>query len=244
MLYGTDGSPRDVIRDRPTQRRPSEYSQIVSARLPPTDPMICHITHVDNLDGILEADRLWCDAKTRELAAVRTGIGYQHIKDRRLRRRVGVGVGGFLGEYVPFNFCPRSVMLYAVAGGRTGYGGGQDPIVHLVSSVQRAIATGRPWAFTDRHADLGHAVYYDDLCHVGEVDWSVMSADQFWGGDSDLKERRQAEFLVHEWFPWTAVRGVVARTEATATQVRDILVRRGAVQLVRVKPSWYYERMP
>jgi hypothetical protein len=31
--------------------------------------------------------------------------------------------------------------------------GGQDEIVHLVSSVQAATALGRPWAFTDRHVN-------------------------------------------------------------------------------------------
>jgi hypothetical protein len=209
----------------------------------PNDPLIYHITHVDNLPNIVAAGRLWCDAEVRKANAARTGIGYQHIKDRRLRRAVDVSAHGFLGEYVPFNFCRRSVMLYVVAQGHTEYRSGQDPILHLVSTVKTAIATGRPWAFTDRHADLGHAVYYDDLAYMPEVDWSLMDRRQ-WGGDSDVKERRQAEFLVHEWLPWAAIRGIVARTETTAGQVRSILASHKTSPHVKVDPGWYYEGIP
>jgi hypothetical protein len=212
-------------------------------RSPPSDPGIYHITHADNLDSIVGAGGLWCDARVRSLTSPKTEIGYQHIKERRLRRPVTTAKGGCLGDYVPFNFCPRSVMLYVVAGGRTGYSGGQDPIVHLVSSVQVAIDSGRPWTFTDRHADLGHAIYYDDICQIGEVDWAVMETRQ-WGGDNDLKERRQAEFLVHDWFPWSAIQQVVTRTEETAERVRSILAPHGAMQSVTVEPSWYYETKP
>lgn len=211
---------------------------------PPADPGIYHITHADNLEGILRVGRLWCDAQVRALSAARTAIGYQHIKDRRLRRKVTTASGGCLGDYVPFNFCPRSVMLYAVAGRTTGYDGGQDPVVHLVSTIQTAIDSGRPWAFTDRHAELGHALYYDDLCQIEEVDWSVMDIRKWWGGDSAVRERRQAEFLVHEWFPWSSIQRVVTRTEETAERVRSILAQHGAMQSVTVEPSWYYETKP
>lgn len=209
----------------------------------PTDPTVYHITHVDNLEGIVAAGRLLCDAQVRAKNAARTGIGYQHIKDRRLRRAVEVGARGHLGDYVPFNFCRRSVMLYVVGQGHEGYRDGQDPILHLVSSVRTVIATGRPWAFTDRHAELGHAIYFDELGQMGEVDWGVMVRKQ-WGGDSDVKEQRQAEFLVHEWLPWSAIRAVVARTEATASRVRSILHGHGASPTVTVEPGWYYEGLP
>lgn len=103
---------------------------------------------------------------------------------------------GFLGDYVPFNFCNRSVMLYVLARNKVaGYTGGQVPIVHLVSSVATATASGRPWAFTDRHADVAYARYFDDLAFLSEINWNVMPLIQW----AAVKEERQAEFLVHEW---------------------------------------------
>ena len=82
-----------------------------------------------------------------------------------------------LGDYVPFNFCYRSVMLYVIHRGSVeGYDGGQEPVVHLVSSVGQAIGCNRPWAFTDRHADLAYAKYFESLDDEGEVDWRVDAA--------------------------------------------------------------------
>lgn len=204
-----------------------------------SDRPIYHITHVENLAGILAEGRLWCDAKRIERALATTGIGYSHIKDRRMRRRVTVAAGGTLGSYVPFNFCPRSVMLYVVAQGHGDYRGGQTPILHLASSIEAAVATRRPWFFTDRHADLGYARQLDSLDQLDEVDWSVMARQQ-WGGDSEVKARRQAEFLVHEWFPWEAVEQIGVIDAKVAQQVRAALVGAAHQPRVEVRRDWYY----
>jgi hypothetical protein len=143
-----------------------------------------------------------------------------------------------LGDYVPFNFCPRSVMLYVVNKGHTDYGGGQEEIVHLASTARTAIATGRPWAFTDRHAELGHAAYYDDLGYLGEVDWSVMPR-VYWK-ESDIMESRQAEFLVHDWLRWDAVLEIGVINEAMAGRVRSLLGPSTQTPAIHVRRDWYY----
>jgi ssDNA thymidine ADP-ribosyltransferase DarT-like protein len=168
-----------------------------------TDRAIYHITHVENLAGMIHEGRLWCDVQRLSRNLVNTNIGYSHIKERRMRHPVTVAAGGTLGNYVPFNFCPRSVMLYVVAQGHEHYSSGQRPIVHLVSSIQVVLATGRPWFFTDRHADLGYASLFGTLDRLDEVDWSVMPR-KYWS-DPDVQEKRQAEFLVHDWFRWSAI---------------------------------------
>lgn len=145
----------------------------------PNDPKIFHINHADSLSGILLEGGLWCDAQRIERGLSSTNIGYQHIKKRRLTRQVEVAAGGYLGEYVPFNFCPRSVMLYVVSRGHDDYQGGQDEIVHLVSRVSVATQLEKPWTFTDRHAELAHALFYDDLTQLDEVAWEVMGLKQW-----------------------------------------------------------------
>ena len=180
-----------------------------------TDPAIYHITHVDNLPLIVSDGRLWSDAQRIARGLPNTNIGYSHIKERRMKRPVLVSAGGTLGQYVPFNFCPRSVMLYVVSQGHENYSGGQKPIVHLVSSVQTAIATGRPWFFTDRHADLGYAQQIGSLGGLDKVDWQVMPLRQ-WGGNTEIKEKRQAEFLLHDCCPWTAITARPVRTMSSA----------------------------
>lgn len=202
----------------------------------PSDPSIFHITHADNLQGILREGGLWCDRQRIARQLGNTNIGHTHIKQRRLTRAVTTRAGGTLGDYVPFNFCPRSVMLFAVHKGHQDYAGGQENVVHLVSTVGRAVAVGRAWAFTDRHAELAHALHYDDLAKLPEVPWRVMG-EQYWGA---VKEERQAEFLVHEFFPWSAVVEVAVMTAGAAQRVQTALAAAPHRPAVTIHREWYY----
>ena len=204
-----------------------------------TDHAIYHITHADNLAHIVHQDRLWCDVQRIARNLDNTNIGYSHIKARRMRHSVTVAAGGTLGNYVPFNFCPRSVMLYVVSQGHENYQEGQQPIVHLVSSIKHIRATGRPWLFTDRHADLGYANQFDDLARLDEVDWAVMPVLQ-WGGDTELKEKRQAEFLVHDSCPWSAIEVIGVMDQTIAARVQAVLAGAEHRPRVEVYRDWYY----
>lgn len=202
----------------------------------PPNPLIFHITHVDNLEGILREGGLWCDSQRIARGLVSTNIGLTHIKKRRLSRVVATKAGGMLGDYVPFNFCKRSVMLYRIHLGHNDYAGGQENIVHLVSTVNDAVALGRPWAFSDRHAELRHALHFDDLAKLSEVPWQVMEA-QYW---ENVKEERQAEFLVHNFFPWEAVTEVAVMTPVVERRVQAILSGKLPTPVVAVRRKWYY----
>jgi len=204
-----------------------------------TDHSIYHITHVDNLVSIVAAQALWSDAQRIQQGFESANIGYSHIKARRLKRPITVSVGGMLGDFIPFNFCPRSIMLYVVSQGHTDYTAGQQPIIHLVSSIDTIVANARPWAFTDIHADLGYASQFDSLDDLGEVDWGVMPIQQ-WGGDSELKEKRQAEFLVHDWCPWNAIVEIGVIDNAVAAKVQAVLANAAHKPNVVVHRDWYY----
>ena len=99
--------------------------------------------------------------------------------------------------------------------------------------------TGRPWFFTDRHADLGYANQYDALEKLGEVDWAVMPMRQ-WGGDADLKEKRQAEFLVHDWCPWEAIEVIGVIDQDIEARVQAMLAGAAHRPRVEVHRDWYY----
>ena len=203
------------------------------------DPAIYHITRCDNLVGIRREGGLWSDAKMSAKGLVTTSIGYSHIKARRLRHPVTVAAGGTLGDYVPFNFCPRSVMLFVVSRGHPDYSGGQESVVHLVSSMSAVQATGRRWFFTDQHADLGYSQQYEDPAHLDQVDWAVMARRQ-WGGNADVKEKRQAEFLVHEFCPWEVIQAIGVIDEGMAKVVSKAMVGAAHQPRIVVKRDWYY----
>lgn len=201
-----------------------------------TNPSIYHITHVTNLSSILAHDRLWSDHQRITQQLMSHNIGLNHIKARRLQRAVPVSQRGTLGEYVPFNFCPRSVMLFAICRGHNDYDGGQESVVHLVSDYQTVCATGRPWAFTDIHADLAYARYFDTEESLDQVNWTVMPLT-YW---SHCKEERQAEFLVHDWLPWSAIHTVGVQNDDIATQVRNIISQSSHQPRIEIHPEWYY----
>ena len=130
-------------------------------------------------------------------------------------------------------------MLFVVARGHENYADGQKPIVHLVSSIQAVQATGRPWFFTDRHADLGYAEQIDSLERLDEVDWTVMPLRQ-WGGDQEVKEKRQAEFLIHEWCPWTTIEAIGVIDREVATLVTAAIAGTAYQPRVEIHSDWYY----
>ncbi len=199
---------------------------------------IYHITHADNLASIIQCDCLWSDARRAKRGFSSTNIGLSHIKARRLSRPVPVAERGMLGDYVPFNFCPRSVMLFVVSKGHENYSGGGEEIVHLVSDFDAVLASKRPWAFTDGHADVALAEYFDNVRDFNKVNWSVMPLT-YWN-EPVVKHQRQAEFLVHDWFPWTGVLEIGVRTSKVAERVKLLVQKASHRPAVVVRPDWYY----
>lgn len=208
---------------------------------------IYHITHAQNLPGIAASGALWCDSirltKAGSAGFSVVGIAHQHIKDRRARKTVTQAAGGTLADYVPFYFAPRSPMLFTISKGNVaGYAGGQEQVVHLVSTLEAARSLGTPWCFTDGHADMALSKQYSNLEELKLLDWAIM-ADPYWRDtlqDGDRKRRRQAEFLVHRHFPWQAITTIGVKSESIAAAVRTVLAGAAYVPNVIVRSDWYY----
>ena len=168
------------------------------------NPDVFHITHINNLASIIQQGGLWSDAECISRNLTNQNIGYSHIKERRLNHPVAVANRGSIGHYVPFDFCPRSVMLYVVGRGHQNYNGGQDEIVHLVTDIAAVRKVNQSCFFTDIHADLNYSEQIDDFNRLDELPWEAINAD-YW---SALKEQKQAEFLAFQSVPWTVVKKV------------------------------------
>ncbi len=172
----------------------------------PSWPRIYHIIHVDNLSSIIACGALWSDLECMNRGTSHTRVGMSGIKARRLYKlEVDCHPGTKIGAYVPFYFCPRSIMLYLLHCGNhpeLDYTGGQRPIVHLVADLHEVVrwaeAHGVRCAFSDRNAGTWYTIFYKDLNHLDRIDWDAVAARDF--RDPLVKEGRQAEFLVHEAF--------------------------------------------
>ena len=221
---------------------------------PPAAPKIYHIVHVDRLASIIADGNLWCDAEITRREATNPGtgttIGLSSVKQRRLNElKLASHPGLYVGQCVPFYFCPRSVMLYVISqanhSGLT-YHGGQRPIVHLEADLQQSVAwadrNGRRWAFTLSNAGSNYFRDHSDLARLDEIDWDAVQTIR-WAGSGispSVKEGKQAEFLVEQSFPWELVSRVGARSPQVLEQVGEVLHEAGHQPRVEIMPEWYY----
>src|SRR5262245_4913722 len=101
---------------------------------PPARPKLYHITHGRNLAGIIADGCLWSDAEMAGRGGPEAAIAMSKIKERRLKElSVLCHPGTKVGQFVPFYFCPRSVMLYLLHmrnHPELSYREGQRPILH------------------------------------------------------------------------------------------------------------------
>lgn len=211
----------------------------------PAQPRIYHITPVDNLPSIIQAGGLWSDAKMMEQGGPAASIGISTIKERRLRLPVKCHPGDYVGDYVPFYFCPRSVMLFVIHRGNhpeLTYHGGQEPIVHLEADLQEvcdwADSEGRRWAFSLSNAGASYTEFRNRRDQLDEIDWAAVAATDF--RDPDVKEGKQAEFLLHEFFPWHLVRRIGVYSEPIYSRVLRTLVGSPHRPAVEIIPAWYF----
>lgn len=212
----------------------------------PKNPKIYHITHIDNLDNILRDEVLWSDAKRLELGLECEIVGMSEIKRRRLEEHeVKCHSGTMVGEYVPFYFCPRSIMLYILHKGNhpgIDYREGQGPIIHLQADLKAAVkwATDNRirWAFSDINAATYVAQFYDDLSQLNDViNWSAVEAADW--RDAAIQEYKQAEFLTYESFPLGLVEKIGVCNNSIRDQVIDKLGDTASLE-VSIEKEWYY----
>ncbi|MBW4694176.1 MAG: DUF4433 domain-containing protein [Lyngbya sp. HA4199-MV5] len=204
---------------------------------------IYHITHLGNLASILAIDGLCAYSVMQQQGIHYTDLANQNIQTRRTKTIVSCGAGGKLTDYVPFYFAPRSPMLYAIHQGNVPtYTEGQEAVIYLVSTVEAVQQASLSFVFTDGHGIMTLTEFFDDLAQLDQVDWQVMSL-KYWFDtpeDNDRKRRRQAEFLVYQFFGWQlvtevgvihpSVKGEVEQCLRTATHQPAVIVRR----------NWYY----
>ena len=212
----------------------------------PAHLKVYHITHLRNLPQIVEAGVLWSDAKRIELQLDCDVVGMSHIKRRRLQEiELDCHAGTHVGDYVPFYFCPRSIMLYILHMGNhpdLNYTEGQQPIVHLQADLRAVVEWAeqerRRWAFSDRNAGTYLAQFFNGLGQLTEVNWTAVASTDF--RDMVIKEGKQAEFLVHESFPWRLVERVGVFNDRVADQVGQAIADADHRPTVAVKRDWYY----
>jgi hypothetical protein len=213
---------------------------------PPERPKIYHITHVDNLGAIIADGGLVSDRQMVGRGGPVQAIGMSAIKLRRVEElEVACHPGTKVGDYVPFYFCPRSVMLFVIHRANhpeLNYRGGQEPIVHLEADLHDVVKWAedneRPWAFSLSNAGAYYTQFSAEVVELNRLDWTAIASLDF--RPAEVKERKQAEFLLFDQFPLTLVQRIGVKS--AAIQARAIAAIAGASHrpVVEARPDWYF----
>lgn len=210
----------------------------------PTHPKIYHITHIDRLASIIAEQALICDAELISRRIGGTTIGLSSIKQRRLEElRLRSYPDLFVGQCVPFYFCPRSVMLFKIHRGNDTelpYRLGQDEILHLEADLRETVAWANRhrvrWVFTLSNAGARYFEDRSDLRQLSEIDWNAVEATDW----RQCKEGKQAEFLIERQFPWQLVSRIGVKNGVIQQRVTNLLSGVSNRPSVEVLANWYY----
>jgi hypothetical protein len=211
----------------------------------PKPTYILRFIHVDNLHIYLQRGGLHAPNCTPD-----DGLQYKtiHNVDVQAKRRIQpipCGPKGVIHDYVPFYFGPLSPMMLNLKTGLVaGYAEGQEPLIYLVSSCQLVEQAGVPFVFSDGHGIVNFTTWFERLADLDKVDWNMVQ-QRYWKEtieDMDRKRRKQAEFLIHRFCPWSLIQKIVVIDDSHKSQVKQILtgfpddMRR----VITVKRDWYY----
>jgi hypothetical protein len=208
--------------------------------LTPDKALIFRITHIDNVAWILR-NGLHCRNSSTS-APNYVEIGNLDLIAMRTQRDVPLPPGGTLSDYIPFYFTPYSPMLLNI---KTGYNGvtrrPMEDIAILVSSLHDVQRLGIDFVFTDRHAYLQTAEFYNELDNLDHIDWAILQARDFRRNPEDPGkfERYQAEALIHRSLPISALSGIICYGDEQQKRIQGDCDNFGADVKVLNMPGWY-----
>lgn len=202
---------------------------------------IFRLTHFSNLPFILQHGIHCPNSAVKDPEF--TPIGFRTLIDYRNDRAVPIEPGGTLADYVPFYFWYRSPMLYVIYKGNNPevYKTPQHEVVYLVSSTTALLENNCGFIFTDRHAKLEYANFYEDPAKLTQLNWDIIKSEQ-WGAQhgQERREIKQAECLVHRAVPCDAITGIAVANPDMESVVNTILSEKNIDIPVKVKTNFYF----
>ncbi|WP_379069227.1 DUF4433 domain-containing protein [Mesorhizobium sp. UC22_110] len=211
----------------------------------PVSPKIYHIVNWDRLSSIVATGKLLSDSEIVKRQLPGTTIGMGSIKARRLQLPVKCYSNATVGQFVPFYFCPRSVMLYVIHCANSPeltYRGGQGPIVHLECDLNKVIqeldAVEHSWAISSSNAGAAYSGFWRDKAKLSDLNWNHIAANKW--QEAAIKEAKQAEFLVYKSFPWRLVDRIGVQNQATFNAATNAISQAAHKPAVVIERNWYY----
>lgn len=119
---------------------------------------------------------------------------------------------------------------------------GQRPIIHLVADVYKSVRWAERndlrWAFTLMNAGSSYFEDRSNLSYLDQINWSAVAAIQW--SNSEIKDAKQAEFLVEQRFPWRLIAGIGVHDRMVREDVMSVIAEQDHKPIVKVMKNWYY----
>ena len=211
----------------------------------PLKPKIYHIIHLDRLDSIIKEKFLYSDSIVSKKDLSGTMIGIDKIKKRRLNElRLNSNSQIFVGDCVPFYFCPRSIMLYLIHKHNLDetkhLSNGQYEIIHLQADLYKTIEWADKnnihWYFTTSNAGSYYFKDYGSLSYLNKLNWKAINSNDW----VDNKEEKQAEFLIETKIPFELIEKIGVIDKMMYERTKKVLDNNNYNQIITIKRDWYY----
>lgn len=189
-----------------------------------------HLTHVDNLEGIIQKGLL-CHNKVGK----HIDISNSKIQAGRHHKFLPMYPGRTIHDCVPLFISPKPPMLYVQQKE-------QEQIVYL--RINPKILLLSEVVFTDGNARSNDTQFFDDLEKLNHLDWDLLHR-QYWGSDDpeqhqENKRRRSAEVLVPNQIPHTYFTHITVYNKEIYSQVQQILAKLSVSIPTRIETRFYY----
>ncbi len=97
---------------------------------------------------------------------------------------------------------------------------------------------GTPWAFSLSNAGAYYAEFRARAEELADLNWEAIKATDF--STPDVREGKQAEFLVHERFPFDLVERIGVASPAVRAQAAQMTANASHRPPVEVRREWYF----
>jgi len=206
----------------------------------PSPVYIYRIVHRDNLQIIINERKLLSPSRATNPNYI--PIGETDLIAQRGTKSITLDPFGEMRDYISFYFGTRSPMLYCIHHGYDVKQRPQNEIVYLVSSIETLENHGCRYVFTDGHSFAAISQFFNNKQDLRQVDWNAVRLKR-WNNtedDPDRKRRKEAECLVYQEVPFSAIIGIGVYNQEAFNYITNVLSANNISVPVRIKPDWYY----
>jgi len=182
-----------------------------------------HITHIDNLSGILEHGLLSHNLAHQQCLV--TDISDINVN----ARRAGIRPMGNLSlhDYVPTYFNSRNAMSYVRR---------EQASELVVLKLNPQLLLQTKVLFTDGNAASCNTSFFNDLNDLSQLNWECLN-DRTWFNHVDGKRQRCAEMLIPNCIPLENIMQIAVKSSITLKKALDLVTT--DIQLIK-QPELFF----